>query len=131
MRKATITRGPSTPNGTFGDYKSDSGFACKTVERPYIGPHPCIDAGTYLCKIITSPSKGRVYEITNVPERTHILIHAANWYTELLGCVAPGAEIGPLLTPDGLMLMGVNKSRITLKALMADMAGEDFELTIL
>ena len=129
-RTATITRGPSTENGTFGDYLSDSGYKCKTLERPVTGPHPCIPAGTYHCSLVNSPSKGRVYGIMNVSGREYILIHSANWYTQLLGCVAPGAEVGSIMTPDGLMLMGVSKSRLTLAALMADMKGEDFNLTI-
>ena len=40
-----------------------------------------------------TPSKGRVFKIHDVPDRTDILFHVANWSRELLGCVAPGVGV--------------------------------------
>ncbi len=67
-----------------------------TVERPWkdnaLGVS-CIPAGDYVVRKHVSPSKGACFEIQDVPERTHILIHVANWSRELQGCIAPGQGI--------------------------------------
>jgi hypothetical protein len=56
----------------------------------------CIPAGDYLCLIVDSPKYGRVYEITNVPCRDHILIHKLNRVRETKGCIGVGEEFGLL-----------------------------------
>lgn len=56
----------------------------------------CIPAGDYLCEIVQSPKYGRVYEIKNVPDRTHVLIHRLNLVKETQACVGVGEEFGIL-----------------------------------
>jgi|TARA_R110000824_G_scaffold340920_1_gene527398 hypothetical protein len=65
-----------------------------TVERPWLDNAPnisCIPTGEYAMEKVTSPRFGPgTLEIMDVPGRTHILIHAANWSKQLEGCIAPG-----------------------------------------
>lgn len=100
----TIDRFADTPMGTFGRLTME-GFACYTVERPWAGNAPeisCIPDGTYPLRLRESPivhrasggefSKG--WEICDVPGRSLIMIHPANEYRELQGCLAPGRALG-------------------------------------
>lgn len=55
----------------------------------------CIPAGSYSCVYTHSPHLSQVaghdvstYELQNVPNRAGIRIHAANFYSELLGCLS-------------------------------------------
>jgi hypothetical protein len=136
MKRAVLTRSPTTDEGTFGMLKLDSGRDMHTIELPWRDNAPtisCIPKGKYLCEIVKSPKFGRVYEVKNVPKRSHILIHAGNWAgdkakgfkSDLLGCIAPGDATARL---DGQM--GVIYSRRALHDLMAWGAGEPFELEI-
>lgn len=43
-----------------------------------------------------SPTHGQVWIATNVPGRSEIEIHAANWARELLGCLGVGDSFGTL-----------------------------------
>jgi hypothetical protein len=88
----------------------------ETIEKPWI-PHPgtlcgeqqksCIGKGTYTLERRETDARGRHWILSNpelgvyrqpreVPAgeyaRSLILIHAANWAHELLGCIAPGIE---------------------------------------
>ncbi len=131
MRKATLTRTETGPDGTFGLLATDSGFSCYIVERPAVGDHPCIQAGTYKFKWRKdSPSHGECYEAEFVPDRTNIQIHAANWADQLLGCLAPGRAIMDVQRPDKTMRVGVTSSKDALAALEADLGKDPFVLTI-
>lgn len=94
-RTAVLTRGPSTPDGTFGDWVSDSGFSCKTVEKPWMDnatDESCIPTGTYQVLWQWSPKhKCNVYHLQNVTGRVAVEIHSANLEMQLQGCIAPGA----------------------------------------
>ena len=128
MKNAIITRYGSLPGmGTFGGLKTD-GFHCLTVEREWHGNEPeisCIPLGNYTCSLVNSPHFGLVYEVLNVPGRSHILIHPANIESELKGCIALGEQYfwykGQL---------AVSNSRDTLEEFMHLMDGEDFHLII-
>ena len=68
-------------------------FECWTVERPWLSNTPaisCIPDGEYVCK----PFNGRKFkdaiQVTDVPGRTYILFHPANYPHEVQGCIAPG-----------------------------------------
>lgn len=139
MRTATIYRRPSCEEGTFGEWVSDSGFKCVTLERLANGENPCIPEGIYRCVVkktqdnfcmINGAKDYRLYELQDVAGRTDILIHSGNWFFQILGCILVGQEIIPIETPFKTMLLGVNHSRDTLTRLMADMAREPFLLTI-
>jgi len=66
-----------------------------TVERPWLGNEPyvsCIPTGTYKAFTRVSESNGNVIELKNVPGRTFIQFHVANYAHELAGCIGVGAE---------------------------------------
>lgn len=137
-RVVTLERIRKTPFGTFG-YLSTGSFDCATLERPHdIADHPCIPAGEYdVDWTDVHPKHNPCYEVMNVPGRTAILIHAANWYQELLGCVAPGAKVedvvdqtGAHLGSPGAAQLGVSASGPALKALLDDLHRQNFRLVI-
>jgi len=139
VRTAILTRNPSRSEGTFGDWLSDSGFKCVTLERLKTGDYPCIPPGVYQCELRWSQKHehvnlgynfGMVYGIKDVLGRSDILIHPANFVFQLQGCIAPGKSVMKLSVGQGNMQLGVNASRDTTKLLIADMGGKPFELTI-
>lgn len=133
MRKVTVERFESDDAGVFGNLKTASGFACYTLERPVKGDHPCIPAGTYSVERKSKaehPQRGPCYEIMKVKDRTDILIHSANWSSELLGCLSLGRSICDVAHKDGTKSKGVTSSRDAVAAFEADLEREPFELTI-
>lgn len=135
MKRATITRDPSTDEGTFGVMQLD-GQTLHTIELPWRDNAPqasCIPVGMYRCEIVQSPKFGRVYGVRDVPGRSNILIHAANYAgdtskglrSDLLGCIAPCMAYGRL---NGQMA-GLS-SRAALAEFMAWAGGQPFDLEI-
>ena len=142
MRTATLTRNPSTDQGTFGHMLTDSGFVCITGELPWQdNAHnvSCIPAGQYLCKWLYSPSHGRdVYHVTNVPNRGNVEIHIGNWCgnvasgfkSDVLGCIILGDHYAMMAPPGMKPQMGVANSTATVAKFESDFNQEDFQLTI-
>lgn len=113
----TIIRQPSEPYGTFGSfYGPDGKQLCVTVEPPATGDHPCIPVGIYDCIPHNGDHWKNIWEITNVPGRTAILIHAGNLDTDTEGCVVVGATFGELGAQEGVLnsLNTLNMLRNTL-----------------
>jgi hypothetical protein len=80
----------SDDTGTFGVLMGADGPFAVTVELPWLNNEPrvsCIPVGTYVCKAVNSPKFGHTYEITGVPNRSHVLFHKANTINDLLGCI--------------------------------------------
>ena len=127
MIKQTVTLKRVSP-GTFGVLQvgSTKWFTC---ERPWLDNQnniSCIPTGSYLCRWTLSPRlKKYTYEVLNVPGRFGIRIHAANFPSQVLGCVALGENIG---TMDGKQ--GVFVSASAVRNFNALMGGEDFTLEI-
>lgn len=103
MRTLVLQRLKQSSMGTLGIITEDGKEICQTLEKPWVDVEldgisdknvSCINADTYICKRVHSPKFGEVFEITNVPNRDHILIHNANFLRELLGCVAVGLQSG-------------------------------------
>ena len=85
-----------------------------TIEPPWKGNKPyesCIADGVYDLEPHHSPRFGKCFILSNEQagvgktegDRTHILIHAANWADQLEGCIAIGmgyayTERGPMVT---------------------------------
>lgn len=118
-----------TPIGTFGSLVFD-GFKCSTVERPWIDNQhlvSCIPEGTYLCRLCPSTKNIKVsdkaYQVLNVPDRTFIEIHYANYPTDVEGCIGLGEKYM-------IEQHMVTNSVKTVKAFMDFMQGQDFMLTI-
>lgn len=49
-----------------------------------------IPAGTYTCRPYSGTKYKDVYEVTNVPNRTAILLHHGNFERDTLGCILLG-----------------------------------------
>lgn len=106
-----LVRGCCTPTATYGMLSvQGAGPICVTVERdrdnnrkstPERGG-ACIPAGSYALKRVNSPSQGNVFQVMDVPDRDHILIHPANWSKQLRGCIAPGDAFEMLDGEDGV-----------------------------
>ena len=104
-------------------------FSCKTLELPFKGNQKrisCIPKGKYNVKRRYSLKYGNHFHILNVPNRDFILIHNANYWFQLLGCIAVGqAHID--LNKDGKK--DVTNSKNTLLKLN-EWLTNDFVLTI-
>lgn len=107
-------------------------FECKTLELPYKDNNnkvSCIPEGEY--RVTKRRSKYSFkYEhllINDVPNRDYILIHGANYYTELLGCVAVGNKFKDINGDD---LDDVLNSLNTLETLLTYVPDEGIDLKI-
>jgi hypothetical protein len=138
--QVTLSRAPSTPQGTFGIWSIDGLPACVTCELPWdddkpdvscIPPSP-VDSATglpvpYHCVRHVSPKfpLGNTWEVTNVPGRSGILVHNANDTADLEGCIAVGSGFGTVNN-----LPAVINSVATL-AILNQKLPDEFDLTIL
>lgn len=107
-------RTSKTSYGTFGVLHYPKGEQwipfVLTLEDPWLNNAPfvsCIPAGTYLCKRVRSLKFGDTFEITNVPNRDHVLLHWGNSQKDTEGCVLLGEEFGS--DPDGLPVIWSSK----------------------
>lgn len=129
--KAYINREKPTPINTKGDF-SYGDFHCKTLE---LGSHDneqgksCINPGIYICKKVGATHIPYPHvALTNVPNRTGIAIHIANYASsdeahksQLLGCIAVGSGYGDL-NADGVP--EILNSKATFDALMKALPDE-------
>lgn len=104
-----------------------------TLELPWLNNHPqtsCIPTGTYTCiphgwEPNTMVREKQVWEITHVPNRVAILIHSANFTSQLLGCCAVGKSHG-LLNGQTAVL----NSKQAIQELRSIIGRNNFNLTI-
>ena len=82
---------------TLGNLKLYDGkeivLMLRTVELPWLNNErriSCIPAGRYMAKVHHSPRFGWALWLQDVPGRSEILVHTANFVRQLLGCIAPG-----------------------------------------
>ena len=74
-----------TKKGIFGHLHTSNGFDCVTLERK----DTLIPAGRYKAGFYSSPSfKRTVLLLEDVPDRTFIEIHPADYEYQLEGCIA-------------------------------------------
>lgn len=122
----TITRLITGNDGTFGKLDiAQPRWQCATLEQPYRDNKPAVSripAGIYRAVWQWSPRLQRcTYRLLDVPGRTGILIHPANfagdrnmnWYSELMGCISLGSHVQKLRNPLGDMQKAVFLSRHT------------------
>lgn len=106
-------------------------FECKTLELPWLNNNrrvSCIPAGKYKAIKHVSPRLGRSLWIQNVPNRSEILIHRANYVHQLLGCIALGNKHIDI-NKDGLM--DVANSTSTVNKLLDLIEGKEIEVEII
>lgn len=53
----------------------------------------CIPIGSYKAHAHKSPRFGQSFWIKDVPNRSEILIHKGNYYTDILGCILIGKKL--------------------------------------
>ena len=96
-----------------------------TLERPWkenARGLSCIPAGEYAMQYtLSNRFKKRLYILLNVPGRDGIRVHAANWPSELEGCIALGLHHG---------VRRVLQSRIAMDRFHATMAGVPARLKV-
>lgn len=128
MKKATLRRLQTGPEGTFGLFNF-CGFVCYSLERPDLDNRPnvsCIPVGTYYVVWCHSPKYRRnMYLVDKVKGRNGIRIHSANLASQLLGCIALGERLGKI---DGKKAVLISKPMI--RKLEEVMDGDTFELEI-
>lgn len=108
------------PEATFGRLLDDKGNEiCQILERPKIYENKenlsddpktkvnescCIPEGEYVVEFTYSPKfEHKLFLVCNVSHRDGIRIHAANYVSELKGCLAPAMKIidqGEKVAPD-------------------------------
>lgn len=142
MKKVPLVRFQSNMFGTFGLATLPSGKTLVIGELPWVDNRvgiSCVPCKEYVCRPVNSPNHGKCYSLDNVPGRTDILIHAANFCadrrkeslkSDLKGCLAPGKRIGSLSQVNIGSQIAVLSSGDALEELFAEMNGEKFLLCI-
>lgn len=140
MLKARLERQPSTDQGTFGRlyFGRDAVFTVELPWRDNRRQMSCVPLGRYTCRLVNSPRFGRVYGLRDVPGRSHVLLHSANfggdssmgYTTQLQGCIAPCLHLGAMRNTEGKMQRAGLVSRPALRKLMLWANNQDFELEI-
>lgn len=102
---------------------------CKTLELPWFNnatQKSCIPVGEYKVVPRTSAKFKKHFHVLDVPNRSYILIHAGNYYWDILGCILVGdSHID--INKDGFR--DVTNSKITLNKLLV-LSPNGFNLTI-
>ena len=135
MKDVYLFRTITSDQGTEGILATD-GFFCKTLELPWRNNQKgisCIPSGEYIVALRQSPKYGRIYWVTNVPDRSWILIHSGNvagdvnkgFRTHVQGCILLGKEHGFLYDQRAVL-----NSRITVTKFMNIMNYKKFKLHI-
>lgn len=110
--KIIVQRIRKTADGIIGLLTIDtSAFGCFTIENL----KDAIPAGLYPVEFTYSPEFNTVMPLIDVPGRTAIRIHPANWPNQLLGCIA----VGDKEEPDA-----VDDSRVTFNQLFKLINGQ-------
>lgn len=107
-----------------------------TIELPWRDNEKnisCVPEGEYVLRkresaVVRRTSGGaytRGWEVCDVPDRTHIMIHVGNTVDDIEGCIAVGTRVGYLGKN-----MAVLNSRAAFSKLMEAMADEEYDLII-
>ncbi len=87
----------------------------------------CIPTGNYNVKSRNSSKYNDHFIIEDVPDRDFILIHPANFHTDLRGCIGIGKEFADINADNR---QDITQSRATMKKLL-QIAPEGFNLIVL
>lgn len=131
-----LKRQASSDTGTPGRLIFPDSSQLHTLELPWrnnIRQKSCIPEGSYVCQITRSPRFGRVYTVTGVDGRSHILIHSGNYAgdtdkgykTHVQGCILLGKRTGALGGQRAVLV-----SRPAVSEFMSRLAGQPFILEI-
>ena len=130
LKELTLKTVGSSWRGTFGVLVNGENAFALTLEQPWRENETdisCIPAGRYLCRRVDSPHFGNTFEITEVPERSHVLFHKGNTLADTKGCVMVGEKF------DGTWEHSfLGESKLGYDQFMAMMAEEsEFWLTVM
>ncbi len=117
-------------NVTLGALTDGEAILALTLENPWLqnkAMASCIPEGDYNCEIVKSPKYGEVYEVQEVPNRSHILIHWGNYVKDTDGCILLGSGVADI---DGDGVQDITQSKIAFDKFMAKLAGKPFILKI-
>lgn len=104
--------------GTFGVLLLNNRAFCVTLELPWAGNQPqisCIPTGRYICKrrkssLVATITKGlwdNTFEVTGVPGRTAVLLHAGNTVIDTHGCILVAQYFGKLRGDRAVLNSGI------------------------
>jgi hypothetical protein len=136
MRNVYLFRISTSDQGTEGILSTD-GFFCRTIELPWRDNKSnisCIPYGDYIVKIRNSNKFGKIYWVTNVPNRSWIYIHPGNvagdvskgYKSHVYGCILLGLKHGYLWDQKAVL-----NSKIAVRKFMNFMNNEDFKLKVI
>jgi len=109
----------------------DKVFECKTLELPWKNNETnvsCIPKGIYHVSHRESEKYGDHLIVEDVKGRTYILIHVANYVSQIEGCIGVGKKYADI---DGDGLLDITSSRATLKKLISIVPIEGMSLEII
>lgn len=141
MKTIELYRYKSTNQGTFGILFCND-FWLHSLELPWRNNIPnisCIQEGEYEVTKRYSPSfKKWTYWVKDVPNRSYVLIHSANfagskadgWQTHLQGCIALGCVTAKARNRYGSIQECIGRSREAVRRFEEFMGNEDFKLII-
>lgn len=128
MIRVILTRKVSTTEGTKGLLHVPGILnPYHTMENPWLNnkrKESCIPTGNYVCRPVDSPRFGKTIEVTNVPDRSHILFHAGNSPADTDGCILIGMNGSPSNT------MWIGSSKPAVAEFLALLGKATFELEI-
>lgn len=100
-----LTEGENQTEGLLTVYQGEEKiFNCYTLELPWKDNEKrvsCIPKGVYNVEKRQSTKYKHHFHILDVPNRSYILIHQANFVRQLKGCIAVGATLTDI-DKDGL-----------------------------
>jgi hypothetical protein len=128
--KITLKRLSDDSIQTLGILTNVTGKVYQTLELAWkknAKQISCIPKGVYKVRKRTSAKYGEHFHVLNVPNRDMILIHQANFSSQLRGCIALGKGLLDI-NKDGRL--DVTGSRQAMKEILATLPNE-FELEII
>ena len=110
------------------DGNEHSLYDCQSLELPWKNNKrsiSCVPEGEYEVVKRVSSKYGEHFHVTNVYDRSYILIHKGNYYTDIRGCILVGRDLSDI-NGDGVIdvthsgdtmddLLGLMPSRFKLK----------------
>lgn len=97
-------------DATYGVLVKDGKPLCVTLEDPWNDNQrriSCIPEGEYDCIPHSTNKYPKVWEVTKVPNRTAILIHAGNTTDDTEGCILVGKQFGQVNGKYGIINSGI------------------------
>jgi len=131
MERVILNRFNQSKHQTLGELLYNGKVLCKTLELPWMSNQrgkSCIPTGEYTVVRRVSPKYGEHFHLVDVPGRQLILIHPANYVSQLLGCIAVGKAHRDI---NGDGRKDLTSSVDTMKMLLRELPQSAFKLEII